>query len=131
MREIKFRAWIDTEDIRKDINGKRVPFMTKEVDTIDFNNGELYFGKCFVCKLKECILMQYIGKGKNNVDVYDKDIVKTPLGKIVEIGWENDTNEFRWEDKQYYSACGKKTELEELEVVGNKLENPELLEELA
>ena len=78
----------------------------------------------------DLIPLEYIGKGKNNIDIYEKDIVKTPLGKIVEIYWENDTNEFRWEGKQYYTVDGKKTELEELEVVGNKLENLELLEEL-
>ena len=117
-REIKFRAW----DKKKKKMFYDVGVMNNKVVMYESGPfGELLF-------YDDLLPMQYIGKGKNNIEIYEKDIVKTPLGKIVEIYWDNDTNEFRWEGKQYYTAGGKITELEELEVVGNKLENPELLE---
>jgi len=107
MREIIFRAWHPKER-------KMVYF-----DFWDIQRGEViepsFEGR--YCFLNECIIMQYIGrKDKNGKEIYEGDVVG---------GWqEKYPREIRWEDKECSFNIAK---YDEEKVIGNKWENPELL----
>ena len=115
MRPIKFRAWSnkwnkmiypDNKDISIDVHSN-----TAWDDTID----------------DECIeLMQYTSlHDKNGKEVYEDDIVKDKDGNVYKIVWSQVS--FKMEGKKeiikMFDRIG-----EFITVIGNKYENPELIE---
>ena len=117
-REIKFRAYIRDEGRLLNVN--LIDFDDEYVRVWDEygENEEEWF-------LKDCELMQYTGlKDMNGVDIYEGDIVRF------------DTNvQILESEVTYYHGMftikkyGEKIPLfTGLKVIGNKFENPELLE---
>jgi len=143
MREYKFRAWVNTE---------LDPYMTYEVNGIDFDEKQVYVAGCFAYPFpKEAVLMQFTGLlDKNGKEIYEGDIVNFANRDFFEPEW---TDKFKgnavikWvqEGCEYWvefdGMNGKwlilrgdtwNEDLEEiesghLEVIGNIYENPELL----
>ena len=138
MREIKFRAWDNQAGMT--YNGS-VAF--NGAWTINFNGGVAH-------------LMQYTGlKDKNGKEIYEGDVVRYKalgefykkneysFGKVmfsgdsfgIEILSEGELQFDRWGDheddtiyyNEFYSYEGKEFSWDELEVIGNIYENPELL----
>lgn len=118
-REIKFRAW---DSLNKNMHEVyRINF--KERITVD---SKLFEDDTRFLTLENTVLLQYTGeKDSNDVDIYEGDIgwdahqecfglVKFDEGKFV-YTWANVCDNL-WEMK------------EEIEIVGNIYENPELLE---
>ena len=133
MREIKFREW----------NGKQVIYQS---NTCSFNIGGPHGNESLAWLGFDLLgsddigeLMQYIGrKDKNGKEIYEGDIVKG-FGGITESGegigvvvWcEN--NELSCGSGSIPGFCiegfdGIDSDFDEVEIIGNIYENPELLE---
>lgn len=108
-REIKFRAW---EHNRK--------VMIPWVDLLGFSVRGAFLDY-------ELVVMQYTGlKDKNGKEIYEGDIFRAPHD-FGPAGFETRTGVVKWHETQGYQW--NYWLLEELEVVGNIYEDPELLGE--
>lgn len=127
MREMKFKAfherwgWARPEDITVYGDGTYyVDYRGENGDKI-----ETYDEKC-----KQLHIFQYIGlNDKNKRDIYQGDVVITHTSKNMVVGWCDRYASFvierdGWAFKHYF---GEALDPEECEVIGNVIENPELL----
>lgn len=151
MREIKFRAWLKKEN--KMVEVKSIHLGTKKIIHGYSENSQCYGNKS--CSFDDIELMQYTGlKDKNGKEIYKGDIVKfnNQIGEICFecgafgigvkdcvdyetleayrgerfYGCLNDNFISLWEI--YWNFNCVDYEIDEIEVIGNIYENPELLE---
>ena len=126
MREIKFRAWHKEEKIIGEVLGidilyKEIFFSNEDVDCYEHTD------------FKDIELMQYTGlKDKNNKEIYEGDIVK--LRTNHGIGVVKNYDEWGAFVVEYIkprplAVLGTNYYKEDIEVIGNIYENPELLGE--
>lgn len=137
MREIKFRAW-DKDDLSMH-NVENLGIMGNTSIYGRKSNGSIERRWVHSDKLD---IMQYIGKpDKNGKDIYEKDIVRqfadcdergNDLYFMYLVHWNNE--EMRFEGIEItnkgivdYSETYCGSDLEDLEVIGNMYENPELI----
>lgn len=125
MREIKFRAW-NTETSKMIINLKEMGvFALQSIYSID---------EFLVIPTNEKYpLMQYTGlKDEKGVEIYEGDIVKYKYisrEQIAEIKYNKEKLGFDFADnKVNLSYAYNFRQINNIEVIGNIYENPELLE---
>ena len=130
MRDIKFRVW-DKETKHMHICGEDVH------DTITFEdetNKAYYYNLQNGCgSLREdsdYILMQYTGlKDKNGKEIYEGDIVKSYYYIANEDGTEGERHVVKLINYDK-TLCKYNIDMfENLEIIGNIYDNPELLKE--
>jgi len=127
MRAIKFRAW--HRELRLMGEVLNLPFDGSFME-VDLGTQEKPY---LTDPLEEFELMQYTGlKDKNGVEVYEADICKVSVNGL---SWTVDFHcgEFylKYEVAQGHTATSSlygHTCYDDLEVIGNVYENPELLE---
>lgn len=129
-REIKFRAWLK---YRKEIvDVEEIDFMNEVINYIDNdyeNNEQEIIGAYF----ENIELMQYTElKDKNNKEIYEGDIVKLRANHgIGVIKYYDEWGAFVVEyiKPRPLAVLGMNYYKEDIEVLGNIYENPELLGE--
>jgi uncharacterized phage protein (TIGR01671 family) len=111
MREIKFRAWDKRKKYMEEISW---PWAILDNTIYDITGGRKHKEK------DDIILMQYTGlKDKNGKEIYEADII------IADWSFKEPT-EIKWPEF-YYNLIEYGLDGEDLEVIGNLYENPELL----
>ena len=131
MREIKFRAWNN---------------FFKEMYYFDFeNNIEVRSGHLWIVheegaissKSPSITIMQYTGlEDKNGTEVYEGDIVHARVYYSCEDWFDAGEHDYdfiadvKWDNEKMAYLCNGYYlhEIEEVEIVGNIYENPELLD---
>lgn len=131
MRDIKFRCWDKENKEMLDVE-----YLHWDDCTGEFSIRTTMYSDYF--DTEDMILMQYAGvKDKNEKEIYEGDIVHIP-DDYEEYGFASGENysidfkdgRFRLKPKYKPNATGYDLEFtEELEVIGNIYENPELLED--
>lgn len=138
MRKFKFRAWnefqmLSDKDLRK---------TAEELYTETGKSGQ-YENCIIIPNCEDIVVMQYTGfKDKNEKEIYENDIVKfldevtvkeegyldrtSVVEKVGVVVWDNEelgyNVDVKFENEYHYLCC-----CEEVEVIGNIYENPELL----
>ena len=123
MREIKFKCW-DKKKLRMYTYGDGQTMRDEDswlVDSITAVNYPL--------QRSDLVWLQYTGlKDKNGVEIYEGDIID------IEYHWDSSLigkHVVKWDEDGFYQPlypCGDwRVNQEYLEVIGNKFENPELL----
>jgi uncharacterized phage protein (TIGR01671 family) len=122
-REIKFRAWNyeDNEMLRDIADGMMIQMNSGRLGWYD---DDANFIEC------DYPLMQFTGlKDKNGKEIYEGDVVKTETEKAMQVSWNTHFASFcldrsGWMFTHYF---GEGVNPEQIEVIGNIYENPELL----
>ena len=129
MREIKFRAWLNTEkrmidwkDLLIEKDDEEGFFLWVKDDPNDNHSGAT--GE------SDFVLMQYTGlKDENSTEIYEGDVIEwlDPFGVTVrsQVIYDETTASY----KTYKGELSHISIRPNLKVVGNIYENPELLEE--
>ena len=134
MREIKFRAWdkinkkfVKISDLIFDDDGSILEIGTEYLDFGDLGNSTASFD--FI------ELMQYTSfKDKNGVEIYEGDILKNEKGNVGYVAFLIQTSVYVVVLKNSDYRLGHRNTGEHYtvaqghEVIGNKFDNPELLE---
>ena len=148
MREIKFKAYLKKE--KKIYKVIRISFWTDEIYLSVYKDG-LY---SYSLNENEVELLQCIGeKDKTGKELYEGDIVKfrykdwiyNPKTGKHKFGFCEATGYIKYANGEYqveqitgkdtlagnafYSPDGREFNWNELEIIGNRFENPELMEE--
>ena len=131
MREIKFRAWLKYG--KEIVDVEEIDFMNEVINYIDNdyeNNEQEIIGAYF----ENIELMQYTElKDKNNKEIYEGDIVKLRANHgIGVIKYYDEWGAFIVEyiKPRPLAVLGMNYYKEDIEVIGNIYENPELIKEV-
>jgi hypothetical protein len=146
MREIKFRGVNYDGELVYGLPAKDLPNSTAYYDEYSYRLcWHPESGGQANCPIKNGTLMQYTGlKDKNGVEIYENDLISClsyPFysnglnNYVAEIVWYDDAAMFGYEYHRISDRVtgnvvgGSLDELEDIEIIGNIHQNPELLKE--
>lgn len=112
-RPIKFRAWVKSRNI-----------MEYCVDLSPFHVGDCDRSRW---TWDEVEVMQYTGlKDRNGKEIFEGDIIKTSLGHTAVVEWDNENGRYlAFTATRRIVYVGREPKVE---VIGNRWDNPSLLE---
>jgi len=122
-REFEFRAFYD---------GKMLPDTSKVGNALYWNNGRYFDLFAFKQKIP-AVLMQYIGwKDKNDIEIYECDILKDDHDRIMLVVWHRYGFCFKAITRtNFIYACNIEQWFEYNfpcpVIIGNSYENPEIV----
>lgn len=120
MREIKFRAW--DKEIQHMIQGSPISMATIMKNYI---GNAISFNGVRLSDRYE--IMQFTGLlDKSGMEIYEGDIVKTSLGTVAVVEWENNGRFLGFTPDRLILYIGREPAVE---IIGNIYENPELMED--
>ena len=125
MREIKFRAWLKYK--KEMLDNARPDFFCKQLHYLCDNSagGQDVLG----VSTEDIELMQYTGlKDTNNKEIYEGDIFHIGSKKILYVVEWIDCG-LKGKQIRNKSCIGLDYWKDDIEVIGNIYENPELIEE--
>ena len=141
MREIKFRIYLDKmyyqdEYIEYNTNLIGIDFLNKTVTFAAYTDGEgvdnlekYSFDENDILYKKDLKIMQYTGlKDKNNKEIYEGDIFHIGSKKILYVVEWIDCG-LKGRQIKNISWIGLDYWKDDIEVIGNIYENPELMED--
>ena len=126
MREIKFRAWLKEHKSMKDV--MEIDIDNQTIFYYWFGDHDGHFEN-----FNKIDLMQYTGlEDKNNKEIYEGDIVKLRANHgIGVIKYSDEWGAFvvEYVKSKPLAVLGMHYYKEDIEILGNIYENPELMEE--
>lgn len=126
MREIKFRAWVKEKKAIFEVI--LIDYVTKKVTYLLERVGHLLSIRD--AKFNDIEFMQYTGlKDKNNKEIYEGDIFHIGSKKILYVVEWIDCG-LKGRQIKNKSWIGLDYWKDDIEVIGNIYENPELMEEV-
>lgn len=126
MREIKFRAWVKEKKAIFEVI--LIDYVTKKVTYLLERVGHLLSIRD--AKFNDIEFMQYTGlKDKNNKEIYEGDIFHIGSKKILYVVEWIDCG-LKGRQIKNKSWIGLDYWKDDIEVIGNIYENPELIEEV-
>ena len=127
MREIKFRAWgHHTWGSAPDDNDMEMPMIPLDEKSMIYDIGIINALDEQHSNPDELVFMQYTRlKDNNGKEIYEGDIIENSLGIAQLIGW---VDRIIGEDDGLCCGFPIGAPLDSVKVIGNKFQNPELLE---
>lgn len=128
MRNVKFRAWVP--DIESMIRVDYVGWIETRADVITDIGGwdDIGYTDVDLEGGENCVLMQYTGlKDKNGREIFEGDILQSHMGLHV-VAYETGCYLARQDNESGFDSVIAAQHFHQVEVVGNRYENPELLE---
>lgn len=125
MRDIKFRAWDGR--IKKMVELTLLGLQYKFYDDLTVYGVDTSDGNVAKAKKHKIPVMQCIGlKDKNGKEIYENDLIE--YGEhLYQVAWDEETASFLLQGVFIAELESFPIDSEDLEIVGNIYQNPELL----
>lgn len=127
-REIKFRAWIKKKKQMIYLANDYLSDYYMEITNCGWGVFTKGAHTSTACKYNDDILMQYTGlKDKQGKEIFEGDIVECRAGEKYHGTWEHNITVKI--EMGFTQSIWEMLNCEEIEVIGNIYDNPELLKE--